>query len=45
MKITETDDHIFINDTDLSAYIVPKRAFKTKKEMKRFKKLLKDYLE
>ena len=43
--IAETEDHIFINDTDVSAYIIPKRAFGTKKEMINLLNLVDHYMK
>lgn len=45
LKVVETDKHIFIHDTDVSAFIVPKRAFATKRERKEFIRFANEMIE
>lgn len=44
-RIDETEKHIFILDTDMSAFIIPKRAFSSKKEERAFLSEARGYLE
>jgi hypothetical protein len=43
IKIVTTKEHIFIHDTDVSALIIPKRAFRSKELMNEFITQLKQY--